>query len=52
MAENVELKAREREGRGKNDARRLRVSGFVPAVLYSDGSEENVGWRHHHGPRR
>jgi large subunit ribosomal protein L25 len=42
MAENVELKAREREGRGKNDARRLRVSGFVPAVLYSDGSEKNV----------
>ncbi len=42
MAENVELKAREREGRGKNDARRLRVSGFVPAVLYSDSSEENV----------
>jgi large subunit ribosomal protein L25 len=42
MAENVQLKAREREGRGKNDARRLRVSGFVPAVLYSDSSEENV----------
>jgi large subunit ribosomal protein L25 len=42
MAENVELKAREREGRGKNDARRLRVSGFVPAVLYGDGSEENA----------
>ena len=34
MAENVSLKAREREGRGKNDARRLRASGFVPAVLY------------------
>jgi large subunit ribosomal protein L25 len=42
MAENVELKAREREGRGKNDARRLRVSGFVPAVLYGDGSGENA----------
>ena len=42
MAENVELKAREREGRGKNDARRLRVSGFVPAVLYGDGGEENA----------
>ena len=42
MAENVELKAREREGRGKNDARRLRVSGFVPAVLYGDGSKENA----------
>ena len=42
MAENVELKAREREGRGKNDARRLRVSGFVTAVLYGDGSGENA----------
>ncbi len=42
MAENVALKAREREGRGKNDARRLRVSGFVPAVLYGDGSGENA----------
>jgi large subunit ribosomal protein L25 len=42
MAENVELKAREREGRGKNDARRLRMSGFVPAVLYGDGSEKNA----------
>ncbi len=37
MAENVGLQAREREGRGKNDARRLRASGFVPAVLYGDG---------------
>ena len=34
MADNVGLQAREREGRGKNDARRLRASGFVPAVLY------------------
>lgn len=39
MAENVDLQAREREGRGKNDARRLRVSGFVPAVLYGEGNE-------------
>ena len=42
MAENVELKAREREGRGKNDARRLRTQGFVPAVLYGDGSDATV----------
>ena len=43
MAENVSLKAREREGRGKNDARRLRASGFVPAVLYGgDGGETSV----------
>jgi large subunit ribosomal protein L25 len=37
MAENVGLQAKRREGRGKNDARRLRASGFVPAVLYGDG---------------
>lgn len=37
MAENVSLQAREREGRGKNDARRLRASGMVPAVLYAHG---------------
>jgi large subunit ribosomal protein L25 len=37
MADNVELQAREREGRGKNDARRLRRQGMVPAVLYGDG---------------
>jgi large subunit ribosomal protein L25 len=34
MADNVSLQARRREGRGKNDARRLRASGMVPAVLY------------------
>jgi large subunit ribosomal protein L25 len=37
VAQNVELQGREREGRGKNDARRLRTSGMVPAVLYGDG---------------
>jgi large subunit ribosomal protein L25 len=44
MADNVELQAREREGRGKNDARRLRARGMVPAVLYgdSDGGENMV----------
>src|ERR687893_1074315 len=36
MADNVELQAREREGRGKNDARRLRAQGMTPAVLYGD----------------
>jgi large subunit ribosomal protein L25 len=39
VADNVDLKANEREGRGKNAARRLRASGMVPAVLYGDGSE-------------
>lgn len=36
MAENVALEAREREGRGKNDARRLRTDGMIPAVLYGE----------------
>jgi large subunit ribosomal protein L25 len=39
MAEYVELQASEREGRGKNDARRLRRQGMLPAVLYGDGDE-------------
>ena len=37
MADNISLEARAREGRGKNDARRLRAQGMVPAVLYGDG---------------
>ncbi len=41
MAENVELRAHRREGRGKNDARRLRAAGMVPAVLY--GTKEDGG---------
>jgi large subunit ribosomal protein L25 len=43
MAENgnVSLETREREGRGKNDARRLRARGFVPAVLYGDGANDS-----------
>src|ERR687886_2676085 len=42
MAENVSLQAKEREGRGKNDARRLRAQGMLPAVLYGNGEGENV----------
>ena len=37
MADNVGLQAEEREGRGKNAARRLRASGMTPAVIYGDG---------------
>jgi large subunit ribosomal protein L25 len=33
------LKAEERSGRGKNEARRLRASGKIPAVVY--GTEKN-----------
>jgi large subunit ribosomal protein L25 len=39
MAENIELQAQEREGRGKGDARRLRRGGMLPAVLYADAGE-------------
>lgn len=39
MADNVELQAERRQGRGKNDSRRLRASGMVPAVLYGESNE-------------
>ena len=39
---NVNLDARTREGRGKNNARRLRAGGMVPAVLYGDGNGNSV----------
>ncbi|CAN5798079.1 50S ribosomal protein L25/general stress protein Ctc [soil metagenome] len=39
MADNVDLQAERRGGRGKNDSRRLRVSGMVPAVLYGESNE-------------
>jgi large subunit ribosomal protein L25 len=42
MADNIVLQAREREGRGKNDARRLRAHGMTPAVLYGDGDGNAV----------
>jgi large subunit ribosomal protein L25 len=42
MADNVGLEVKKREGRGKNDARRLRTQGMVPAVLYGDGGGENM----------
>lgn len=41
MAEKKEftIKAERREGRGKNDARRLRASGKVPLTIYGGGGE-------------
>lgn len=39
MAENVDLQAKKREGRGKNDSRRLRQEGMAPAVLYGESNE-------------
>jgi large subunit ribosomal protein L25 len=42
VANNVDLQAKEREERGKNAARRLRVSGMTPAVLYGDGDGKST----------
>lgn len=38
--DNVDLQARERASRGKNENRRLRATGMAPAVLYSDDPKE------------
>lgn len=38
--DNVDLQARERSSRGKNENRRLRATGMAPAVLYSDDPNE------------
>src|SRR6478735_1632626 len=41
MAEKKEFKvqAKQREGRGKNDARRVRREGMVPITVYGGGAE-------------
>ncbi len=39
MADKITIKAEKREGRGKNDARRLRAAGKVPVVVYGGGGE-------------
>src|SRR5262245_39350927 len=39
MAETVELKTQDRGQRGTRNARRLRKSGHVPAVLYGHGEK-------------
>ena len=39
MADKVIVKAEKRAGRGKNDARRLRVAGKVPVSIYGGGGE-------------
>ena len=39
MAEKVIVKAEKREGRGKNDSRRLRVAGKIPISIYGGGFE-------------
>lgn len=39
MAEKVIVKAEKREGRGKNDSRRLRAAGKLPISIYGGGGE-------------
>ncbi len=39
MAEKLVVKAEKREGRGKNDTRRLRQSGRIPVSIYGGGAE-------------
>jgi large subunit ribosomal protein L25 len=39
MAEKVVVKAEKREGRGKNDSRRLRAAGKIPISIYGAGAE-------------
>ena len=39
MQQQLDMDAQQREGRGKNAARRLRASGKVPAVLYGLGKD-------------
>lgn len=48
MTKTVKLKAEKRDERGKGDARRLRRSGLVPAVMYGHGFEpENLRVNEH-----
>jgi large subunit ribosomal protein L25 len=39
MAANATLNAKTREGQGKGDNRKLRQTGFVPAVIYGHGEK-------------
>jgi large subunit ribosomal protein L25 len=39
MRKDITIVAEPRDTRGKNEARRLRVSGFTPAVLYGTGGD-------------
>jgi large subunit ribosomal protein L25 len=41
MADKVVVKAEKREGRGKNDSRRLRTTGKIPVSIYG-GPEGSV----------
>jgi len=40
--DRIQFNAEEREGKGKGVARKLRASGFIPAVLYGPGYEPAI----------
>jgi large subunit ribosomal protein L25 len=42
MADKITVKAELREGRGKNDSRRMRAQGRVPVVIYGGGTESRA----------
>jgi large subunit ribosomal protein L25 len=42
MADKITVKAELREGRGKNDSRRMRQQGRVPVVIYGGGTESRA----------
>ncbi|MFL6373959.1 MAG: hypothetical protein ACJ73D_04755 [Pyrinomonadaceae bacterium] len=39
MAEKITIKAEKRDSRGKNEARRMRVAGRVPVIIYGGKTE-------------
>ena len=39
MRKDITITAEPRETRGKNEARRLRVRGMAPAIVYGTGSD-------------
>ena len=45
------LEAVKREGRGKNEANRLRASGRIPAVVYGSQGDPDVRSRNTGSPR-
>ena len=42
MAEKIVVSAEKRDGRGKNENRRLRAAGKVPVIVYGGGGESTA----------
>ena len=49
MRKEITVAAEPRESRGKNEARRLRVKGLAPAVLYGSERPRRGGLRESQG---